>query len=230
MDVDNSAEDRRIAELTEYLRLLGLDTLAHEISEERFARRIYEAQQIQQKYDFQEHIEHQLQDTIEQRLIAMHGTLFDKSAAYNNIIISFGYAGFFAIWGFINDQLHPWDAALVAVLLGLSLILFVYWTLKISLHNAFSARLMGNALVGDYQTKEEKVEAILAAENRSVEKAIIIQGQWFPVFLVTVILGFGAGVLLLILVLFQVLNIEFSYHDFVFMTLANLIESRGNSL
>ncbi|WP_039019026.1 hypothetical protein [Halocynthiibacter namhaensis] len=215
MNTDNAAEDSRIAELSDYLRSIGLDKLAFEISEERLARRINEAQQIQQQYEFQEHIEHQLQDTLEQRIVAINNTLFDKAAAYNNIVISFGYAGFFAIWNFVSEGMHPWDTALIAILLGSSLQLFIYWTLKVSLHNVYTVKLAAEAMAESYQSSGEKVDAILLAEQNAGEKSIILQGQWFPVFLVTVVTGFGSGILLLTLMFFRVLKIDFSYHDFL---------------
>lgn len=212
-DQERAAEDRKVDDLVEYIRNLGLESLSKEISEERFARRILDSQLWINSYEFEKSIEEERQSNIEQRLIALQSQMFDKAANYNNIVISFGYAGFFAIWNFVSDEMHLWDTALIALLLGSSLLVFVFWTLVISYHNSKYSRDLAGVYSLDFDNTEEKVAAILAKEHELSVSALWLQKVWFYVFIFTIFTGFSAGVMLILLMFCRVLNFDFDLFD-----------------
>ena len=183
--------------------------MAKDISDERFSRRMLDSQLWINSYESEKSIEDDRQSNIEQRLIALQSQMFDKAASYNNIVISFGYAGFFAIWNFVSDQLHSWDTALIALLLGASLLVFIAWTLIVSFHNSVSMRKIASAFTVEYENTEEKLQAVLTKEQEVAVSAFRLQKMWLFVFSFTVATGFLAGFLLIAIMMCRVLNIDF---------------------
>jgi hypothetical protein len=60
-------------------------------------------------------------------VIDIQSQLFDKAAAYSNLIMVGGYAGAFTIWGNAKAQLPAKANVLIALLLGVSLAVFVFY-------------------------------------------------------------------------------------------------------
>jgi hypothetical protein len=61
------------------------------------------------------------------KAIEAHAKGFEKAVQYNNLVLVAGYAGAFTIWNFTRDQLNPHVSILVALLLGASLAVFVFF-------------------------------------------------------------------------------------------------------
>ncbi len=205
--------DRDLEGLVQYLERIGVHKLAREVSDERFARRMLENQRWIDGHEYLVAAEERLQESLEQRIVAMQSQMFDKAAAYNNIIVTLGYAGFFAIWTFTKDNLATWDTVLIAALLGTSLMLFIAWTLGISMVNARLVQRMGAVLNAEYESREDKVAAAIAFETKHQKKLLRVLSVWMPVFYMTVFTGFSAGLILLSLLFGQVIGFEFSYHE-----------------
>lgn len=60
-------------------------------------------------------------------IIELQSALFDRAAAYTNLITLGGYAGAFTLWSYTRDQLTSTATILVALLLGISLTTFVFF-------------------------------------------------------------------------------------------------------
>ncbi len=60
-------------------------------------------------------------------VIEIQSKLFDRAAAYSNLIMLGGYAGAFTIWANTKAQLSPKANVAVATLLGVSLVVFVLY-------------------------------------------------------------------------------------------------------
>jgi len=58
-------------------------------------------------------------------IVNMTSALFDKAAAYTSLIVVAGYAGMFSIWAFVSEFLSRAATIAVALLLALSLVVFV---------------------------------------------------------------------------------------------------------
>lgn len=55
--------------------------------------------------------------------------IFEQAQAYTNMILAAGYAGAFAIWALVKDELSSGQTLWSALLLSTSLISFVVWEL-----------------------------------------------------------------------------------------------------
>ena len=139
---------------------------------------------------------------------------FDKAANYNNFVLSLGYAGFFAIWTFVKDQIPDFDEVLSAFLLGLSLFIFIFWTLLNSIFLAFHVRRIAFVLARQYPTRLEKIEALKAAELESHAVTASIYKIWPFVFTLAAATGLLAGGLLFVQLGAIVMGFRFSIADF----------------
>lgn len=60
-------------------------------------------------------------------IIELQSAVFDRAAAYTNLITLGGYAGGFTLWAYTRDQLGPTATIAVALLFGISLATFVFF-------------------------------------------------------------------------------------------------------
>ena len=67
--------------------------------------------------------------------------LYDRAAAYTNLIIVAGYAGFFAVWGSVKSDLSKSEMLASAFCLSFSLMVFVFWEILVML---YTSRTLGN--------------------------------------------------------------------------------------
>ena len=58
-------------------------------------------------------------------LLELQSSMFNRAAAYTNIILVGGYAGAFTIWNFTRSQLTPRATIVVALFLSISLVTFI---------------------------------------------------------------------------------------------------------
>jgi hypothetical protein len=208
-------EDTKDQELVAYLRSIGAKSLASELSDLRFKNRILEARRWVDFHEARMSYEEKLHDSLEERIIATQSQIFDKAQSYMNVIVTLGYAGFFAIWNFVRESILTWDSEIIAILLGLSLITFIAWTVFSVFITSKSSIEMAKILTGDYDDRESMLEAVLAKERATRRLALNLQKLWFPTFMFSVISGFGAGAILMVLLFFNILGYQFSFHDFL---------------
>jgi hypothetical protein len=74
-------------------------------------------------------------DEIRQRLqtyyeatASYQSRLLEASSSYNQVVVLAGYAGFFTIWSTVRTDVPHWLLLLSGGLMGLSLIVYVAWT------------------------------------------------------------------------------------------------------
>jgi len=214
------AEDIHDEELAAYLRRIGARNLASELNDLRFRNRIMEATRWLDAHDARVSYEEQLHDKIDQRLMGNQAILFDKSQAYMNFVVTLGYAGFFAIWNLIKDLMHPWDMKVVAILLGVSLIVFIAWTLTSMTFSTNSVRRLGNAVRAEANDRETRLDSMIEAEYENLRQGLKLQRLWLPTFSICVLTGFAAGLLLLTLLFFDVIGQPFSLYNVLFPSTA----------
>ena len=100
-------------------------------------------------------------------LTEMNAGLYNAAAAYTNLVTAGGYAGAFAVWNFVQPHLSPTARMWIALLLGVSLTVFVSWNVFTMIYIAlermkFSGKLQG--LEGrNYMARHEELEAGLKA-------------------------------------------------------------------
>lgn len=99
-------------------------------------------------------------------IVDVYSRLFDKSAAYVNVICLAGYAGCFALWTVLQSHISIHRNSWIALFLGSSLITFVLYelykmvTTAIVLKKTY-ALAFSNELPEDYQ---RRVDAVSKAE------------------------------------------------------------------
>ena len=59
---------------------------------------------------------------------AYQSRMLEASSGYNQIVVLGGYAGFFTIWSGSSDQLPAWLVLSSGALMGVSLTIYVAWT------------------------------------------------------------------------------------------------------
>lgn len=211
---DRDEEDAKDVELENYLYRIGAKSLAAELSDLRFRNRIIEAQRWLEAHEGRISYEEKLHNEIDKRLMSNDAVLFDKAQTYMNFVVTLGYAGFFAIWNFVRGFMEPWDMKLVAVMLGLSLLVFILWTLIAMVVSARAVTRVGAAIRGTLVDREQLLEAVQNAESKNLEIGLRLQRFWLPTFSVAVFLGVGAGLILFSLLLADILGYPFSIHGF----------------
>jgi hypothetical protein len=92
--------------------------------------------------------DNELASAYRKTVIDIQSQLFDKAAAYNNLIMVGGYAGAFTVWGNVRSQLPPYTNILIALLLGFSLSIFIFYQVyKMTAHVMHFQRV--RVLLGD---------------------------------------------------------------------------------
>ncbi|MBV1903601.1 MAG: hypothetical protein KUG58_08205 [Marinosulfonomonas sp.] len=61
----------------------------------------------------------------------------EQQKSYNAVVLAIGYAGFFALWAFLKDLLPDRATSLTAILVGFSLLVYVFWEIGIAASNTF---------------------------------------------------------------------------------------------
>jgi hypothetical protein len=120
-------------------------------------------------------------------------TAFEKAGAFLALVGGAGYAGLFAIWGWVSPHLRRWETLTIAAQLGASLLLFIVWQLfgqiviakqQMDFGHALAVENVGfDAAFATYQQKSRKIQ-------------IIMRCIWLPALTLIAIPGVAGGVLL----------------------------------
>ena len=210
---DREQEDRHDIQLSAYLRSIGATSLAAELDDLRFRNRIVEHQLWLESHHAKISEQELHREKYDQRLIENQAALFDKAQAYNNFVVTLGYAGFFGIWATVRGSMNPWDVKLLAVILGISLLLFIVWTIIQMLAVMKGTVALGEVIGTPHSSMEDHINAIVAQELENKRQTIRLQKMWRWFFVSTVITGFSAAIGLILLLMMDLLEIPFSFHD-----------------
>lgn len=195
----------RLDKVTAFLRSIGQDELAAQVERAEFVT-LYSAMDADTRYwEISEHIWQLRLDRLLEDELSLQGAIFDKSKSYNTVLLSVGYAGFFAIWTQISAQMTALENAWAGLLLGVSLFVFVIWTLLISLaltkHVAARAKTISEISENEKLGQQEVLDAIQNANSGFSKLSLALQAVWPLVFGFTSLTGIAAGgILLLVLV------------------------------
>jgi len=186
-------EDEKVSSLIDYFYSIGQPRLAQEINNEHFGRKIND---ILTETRFSE-LDQQLLEIRQSRFledqISIQSATFEKASAYNNIVLTLGYAGFFAIWNMVADGLSVPVNTWVGFLLGVSLFTFVIWTLLSSVATTRQIASRAKLLAREFETQEEFFSSLSLLDGQMRRSALAFQ-QWWPlVFMFTALTGLGAG-------------------------------------
>lgn len=119
--------------------------------------------------------------------------LQSNSVSYTNLILAAGYAGFFALWATLENDLPRWLHSLSAFLIVLSLLLFVAWEVTKMVGSAFHLRCFQQQLSAQPAGPDTiaKVQQALNEYDRRVGRLWV----WF--LIPTIVFGLAGGLCLL---------------------------------
>ena len=122
------------------------------------------------------------------------GENLDRALAYNNVVLTVGYAGFFALWSIVKEMEWPRTHAVAGLLIAFSLVFFVGW-------EVLRMYLQANYLRGKIQDREAgKFDNLRDGEIRKDPTGWLMM-VWPYVFYITVGFGVvGIGMMLWVLV------------------------------
>lgn len=120
-------------------------------------------------------------------------TAFEKAGAFLALVGGAGYAGLFAIWGWVSPHLERWETLTIAALLGASLLLFIVWQLfgqfviaKQQLDFSYALAVENTEFDAAYATYQQK--------GRKIQ--IMMRRIWLPALTLIAIPGVAGGVVL----------------------------------
>lgn len=119
---------------------------------------------------------------------------FQKLEAYSKTIIALGYAGLFAIWGFVKDHLSHRAVLATAMLAGLSLIVYIGWEVGSMIHRT-TIQLRFNRAIKDNPADQARAINDFLEQTRA---GAVRGGRiWIVTQVFTVIPGFLAALILI---------------------------------
>lgn len=123
---------------------------------------------------------------------------YDKADAYTNLIIVAGYAGFFALWQFSKDNLGRREAIVSALLMIISIAVFVVFEIWKAHYTSRLLRQYAKT-IQDPQNKTSPERLLTAMNNfEAAERAAAVHFVrfWQAVFWLTTITGLAAALVL----------------------------------
>ena len=128
-------------------------------------------------------------------------TLYSNARSYNNLLIIAGYAVFFAIWGFLRDDISRSASHLALLLMLVSAVVFVLWEVAKMSWTDWRMKRKINAVLppGDHVARIRRVE-----EAELSQAAIFLQ-FWAPQLIVTV----GTGVAAIVVLFWNLVELVF---------------------
>ena len=206
MDFKNKQRlSEEIGDLSIYLERIGHYKLASQVRNEQFLSRMLDANLTANRWEFESDFLERREKEIQSILIDFQSTLFDKSQNYNNIVVTLGYAGFFAIWNYVNDLLVEFDKALIALCLGVSLLVFILWTLLQSQIIASYHRRAAAVLDKEYDDRDTLLKEWNAQQSTNKKTFLKLQKVYPIVFFLTAGPALIAGIILMVLLGSQIL-------------------------
>lgn len=129
------------------------------------------------------------------RLVDINSRLYDRAAAYTNLILLGGYAGAFTIWNFTRLQLPAKATIASALLLGISLAVFVFFEVFKMTQGAIHF-LRVRALLASATSSNDFLLKWRQAEIQSASSNLLQVRMWAACLFICVISALLAIVLL----------------------------------
>lgn len=214
--LDADSEDKKLEELVRYIRSLGLERLANDIAEERFARRLIESRIAYDYYAVQGQIWKSIEERALENSVSVQAALFDKASSYTNVVTTLGYAGFFSVWSLVSGELTRTENALVGFCLGISLLIFVLWTLIMTALITMNFRKYAIIDSSEFSTFDETLDAHKTAEEKINRANLRMQRYWPFQFILSSVSALVAGTIVLVELFLQIIGIEFDLLNTIF--------------
>jgi hypothetical protein len=136
-------------------------------------------------------------------MISIASVQYDKAAIYTNIVLGIGYVAFFTVWSGMRDALGPTQRLWSALLMLISVTVFVLWETAKMIYASRDTKEFANAL----ELQGNAFEDALARATRSQKKRSLRLGRlWHGVLGVTILTGLPAMVILIVEFVFQLFD------------------------
>lgn len=145
---------------------------------------------------YQQILEEKQRDETIEIVVKVIAEAFDRSTAYANIIILAGYAGFFATWSFVKDYLTERSTIITALLMVLSVIVFVAWEMFKMILGAKDLNRLSHLVPTPPLSPEQFFKRLNRIQNVLQIRKVSLVRYWYVVLTTTVLAGFGAGFIL----------------------------------
>ena len=120
--------------------------------------------------------------------------VFQKLEAYSKTIIVLGYAGLFAIWGFVKDHLSHRAIVLTAMLVGFSLMIYIAWEVASMIQRTMLQHRFNQAIKA-HPADQAKAITDFVEESRNAQ--LRANRVWQVILVLTVGPGFAGALILL---------------------------------
>lgn len=202
--------DAQVDSLIDYFHRIGQVRIAREINNEHFARKISELEAERRLHQLDDAVLQMRLDRFVEDQISIQSATFDKASSYNNIVLTLGYAGFFAIWNMVATHLSFVTNAWIGSLLGLSLLLFIIWTLISSVMMTRQIAERATILGQEFSTQRDFFAAVQEADFSAQKRYFALQKYWPWIFSTTASTGLLAGLILLANLLSVIVGFEWT--------------------
>lgn len=112
-------------------------------------------------------------------VIKVLSALYDKAAAYTNIIMAVGYAGFFTVWSHMKVYMAALDMRVSALCMLTSVTVFVIWEVAKMILTAGSFHGIQNVL----KAPPSEFRSRLAAQEQAERVNYVRIMRWWPLVL-----------------------------------------------
>jgi hypothetical protein len=133
---------------------------------------------------------------IYERRLRLIESSWDKASAYDNAITVAGYAAFFALWSGVADDVAPPARTLTAALMGVSLLLYISWTILVMVTRHAHDRAFA-ATINRTQAPIDAINEWDAIERKRTQALVTVQRFWLPVFGTSLLTGVGGALVLI---------------------------------
>lgn len=139
------------------------------------------------------------------KLMDFNTRLYEKASSHNNAMMLAGYAGLFAIWGFIKDFLSQNAALWIGLLTGTSILLFVIFELTSMYFRSIPFVRYAKA---NGKNPASILDQLPELDSRNAVTASRAAVFWQVIFYPTVICAFAAAALLMTNILLKLSNMS----------------------
>jgi hypothetical protein len=128
-------------------------------------------------------------------LADVNAAQFSQGLAYTNIIVAAGYAGSFALWNIVKEQLTAAASNWIVLALGISLVTFIAWNVFTMIWLAVERMAYGAGLEG--LSGDAFIKRHLALEGATKRKLAGYYKIWVCQLTLTIVTAaIGMGILL----------------------------------
>lgn len=134
-------------------------------------------------------------ERVQEHAIKINAATYSSAMAYTNLIIIAGYGAMFTVWSFTKAFLSPWIAQTAAILLIVSIGIFIGFEV-FKMWSAARSMMSFTRTIGSGTTPHGFMAALTAHQTRDQRRAVMLTRVWVPVLVACLVTGYGAGLLL----------------------------------